>query len=161
MTRLINFCFLIVILCFSFASCSPRSRTVYLDTSQDASRNSSKKYRSHSDNKSHTDIIQVRQENKVRRESKLAQEWFLKGKDYYFDFSFVSAVEAFKEAILYEKSSVLKCRDYIFLGASYFYLNDLYSASANFSNAKRITLSVTPSSSEFAWEIIKAYEDAP
>ena len=149
-----------VILCFSFASCSPRCRTVYSDTRQDASRSGSKRYKNHSDNKRHNEVIQAIQE-KARRESKLAQEYFLKGKDYYFNFSFISAVEAFKEAITYERSSVLKCRDYIYLGASYFYLNDSYSANENFSNAKRITLSVTPSSSEFAWEIIKSYENAP
>ena len=96
-----------------------------------------------------------------RQKSELANKCFLKGKAHYLNFKLISAIEAFEEAVIHESSSTQKSRTYIYLGASYFYLHDFQAAKKNFSIAKRISLSVTPSSSNFPCEILNAFESSP
>ena len=132
---------LTMILSFSLISCSSRCRKLHLDSTPK--------------------VDHRRQENRSRQEPELAYRTFLKGKAYYLNFSLASAVEAFEDAINYESPPVHKSRTYIYLGASYFYLNDFQSANKYFSKAKRLSPSVTPPSSDFPWEILKAFENAP
>jgi tetratricopeptide (TPR) repeat protein len=127
---------LTMILSFSLISCSSRCRKLHLDSTPKV-------------------------DHSRQNESKLAYKRFLNGKAHYLNFSLASAVEAFEDAISYESPPVHKSRTYIYLGASYFYLNDFQSANKYFSKAKRLSPSVTPPSSDFPWEILKAYENAP
>lgn len=90
-----------------------------------------------------------------------AKKYFQYGKDYYFNFKFSESIEYLRKALWYGHSNRKKATYYLYIGANYFYLDDINSSISSFSKAKELDRYNTPSRSEFPNEIINLYYRSP
>ena len=96
-----------------------------------------------------------------RDQSGLSQKYFMKGKEAYYGCSFENSIKQLEKAVLHESSNKKKSNYYIFIGADWFYLENIPFAKNSFSRAKTYSKEVRPPKTEFPLEIIKLYDESP
>lgn len=105
----------------------------------------------------------TKKENSYPKEngkSEQASVFFENGKQGYMHFKFNEAIKFLQSAINCETSGTKKAQIFIYLGATYFYKNDIQSAKNCFSQAKKNDSKVEPSRSDFPREIINLFRNS-
>jgi len=91
------------------------------------------------------------------KNNEMADEYFRFCKLQYEICNFEDGIRNCLKSIENESSNSKKARTYIYIGACYFYADDIESAKFYFKKAKRTCSRVNPSSREFAPEIVQLF----
>ena len=95
------------------------------------------------------------------QQSSLATKYFRAGRDHYLGCRFRKSITHLEKAIVFESSNSRKALCCVYIGAAWFYLEEVPSAKNSFSRAKQYSWEVRPSKTEFPFEIMKLYEESP
>ena len=91
------------------------------------------------------------------KDKALAAEYFRFGRFNYQDCRFRDSIDYLIKAISKEDSSKRKAQCYIYIGASYFYLDELEEAKFSFVKAKALDPEAVVSEREFSPQIIRVF----
>jgi len=101
-----------------------------------------------------------RQDQTDNKKSEQVRRFFSLGKEEYMNCKFSESIKYLKKAIDCEPKRSKKAECFLYLGASYFYKEDIRSARYCFSQAKMYNSNIEPSRSEFPGEIIELFRNS-